>query len=208
MFVVGLGSNLGSREAYLRGAARLLDGRQDVRVTARSRLYVTPPMGPPQPEFLNAAVRLETERTPRALLDVLLDLERQLGRVRDERWGPRLIDLDILYWSGGAVDAPGLTVPHPGLHERPFAVAPLLDVAPELAGRYGCAPPPARAWARAPADALDPIDALALATTEAIGAPRAARRVERFEGELPREGPAFVVLERWDDVARRGAKLL
>lgn len=208
MFVVGLGSNLGSREAFLRGAARLLDGRPDVRVTARSRLYVTPPMGPPQPDFLNAAVRLATPRSPRELLSLLLDLEQQLGRVRAQRWGPRLIDLDILYWSGGAVDEPGLTVPHPGLAERPFAVAPLLDVAPELADRYAADPPPTRPWARTPADALDPLDALALSTTESIGAPTVAQRVERFDSELPRVGPAWVVLERWDDAARRGAKLL
>jgi len=208
VFVVGLGSNLGSREAYLRGAERLLDGLTDVRVTARSRLYVTPPMGPPQPDFLNAAVRLETARAPNDLLGALLDVERRLGRVRAERWGPRLIDLDILWWSEGAVDEPGLTVPHPGLPDRPFAVAPLLDVAPELGARYACAPPPARPWARGPADAIDELDALALSTTEAIGAPPTARRVEPFDGALPREGPAYVVIERWDDGARRGAKLL
>ncbi len=208
MFVVGLGSNLGSREAYLRAAELLLASRPDVQVTARSALYVTPPLGPPQPDFLNAALRLETDLAPRALLEVLLDVEARLGRVRRERWGPRCLDLDILYWSEGEVDEDGLTIPHPGLAERAFAVAPLLDVAPELADRYACVPPPRRPWASSPAEAIDLLDRRALAATERLGAPKIAGRVERFAGSLPEFGPGFVVLEDWDGAAGRGAKLL
>ena len=208
MFVVGLGSNLGSREAFLRAAELLLASHADVEVTARSALYVTPPLGPPQPDYLNAALRLETALAPVALLEVLLDVEARLGRVRRERWGPRCIDLDILFWSGGEVDAPGLTIPHPGLRERAFAMAPLLDVAPELGDRYACAPPPSRDWAPSPEAAIDDLDGQALAATARLGAPKIATRVERFSGEMPEFGPGFVVLENWGDGAGRGAKLL
>lgn len=136
--VIGLGSNLGSREAMLRAAITLLG----LEVVATSRLYRTPaltltPSAAPQPEFLNAAVRVRTELAPLALLGELHRVEAQLGRVRVERWGPRTIDLDFLYWEGGAVDASGLTVPHPGLRDRAFALAPLLDVAPELRASLG-----------------------------------------------------------------------
>lgn len=208
MIVVGLGSNLGSREQYLLAAERLLDGRDDVRVARRSRLYVTPPMGPPQPTYLNAALALETALHPSALLEVLLDVERALGRVRTERWGPRTLDLDVLFWSGGEVRTDALTVPHAGLAERAFAIAPLLDVAPALADRYRCEPPPTRPWARSPEDALDSLDALAMRATARLGAPEVARRVEPFEGEMPEKGPFFIVLERWDPAVRRGSKLL
>lgn len=208
MIVVGLGGNLGSREAFLLAAERLLAGSPAIVVAARSGLYVTPPLGPPQPDFLNAALRLETPLHPRELLPRLLAIEALLGRERRVRWGPRTIDLDILHWSGGDVREPHLIVPHPGLPERPFAIAPLLDVAPELGGRYACATPPRRAWARAPEEALDPLDALALATTRRLGDPGAVSRAERFEDALPERGPALVVLERWDERARRGSKLL
>lgn len=102
-------------------------------VRARSYVYATEPVGgPPQGEFLNAAVRVECTQSPAELLDALLAIEQELGRVRraEERWGPRTIDLDILWIEGVAVDTPRLTVPHPRLEERAFALAPLLDVAP------------------------------------------------------------------------------
>jgi 2-amino-4-hydroxy-6-hydroxymethyldihydropteridine diphosphokinase len=169
---------------------------------------VTPPLGPPQPDYLNAALRLETALHPRELLPRLLAIEALLGRERRVRWGPRTIDLDVLYWSGGPVRELDLSVPHPGLAERPFAIAPLLDVAPELADRYRAEPPPRRPWARMPEQALDPLDALAFATSARLGDPGAVTRVERFEGTLPDRGPAFVVLERWEEAARRGSKLL
>lgn len=208
MICVGLGSNLGSREAFLVAAELLLRGRDDVEVLARSRLYLTPPVGPPQPDYLNAALRLRTDLHPRDLLPALQEIEHQLGRQRVVRWGPRTLDADILHWTGEAVDEPGLTVPHARLADRAFAVAPLLDVAPELSGRYACTAPPVRAWSRRPEDTLDETDELAFATTETLGRPPRASQVRSFQERLPERGPGFVVLERWDAEVRRGSKLL
>ena len=85
-----------------------------------------------QPRFVNAAARVETSLTPRDLLDVLLAVERELGRERDERWGPRTIDLDLLLYGDESLDEPGLTLPHPRLHERRFALEPLAELDPAL----------------------------------------------------------------------------
>lgn len=137
--IVGAGSNLGSREASIRAAALLLNARPEIAVIGTSPLYETPPLGPPQPDYLNAAFRLSTRLSPKHLLAVLLRTERRLGRKRRpaERWGPRSIDLDLLWDSRGEVNTEGLCVPHPGLTERAFALVPLLDVAPELTANYG-----------------------------------------------------------------------
>ena len=125
---VGLGANLGDREATIRAAISALPG-----VVAVSELRETEPVGVvDQPPFLNGAVAVETELTPRQLLDTLLAIERDLGRERRERWGPRTIDLDLLLYGDATIDEPGLTVPHPRLHERRFALEPLLDLDPEL----------------------------------------------------------------------------
>ena len=125
---VGLGSNLGDREATIRRAIAALPG-----VVAVSALRETDPVGvTEQPAFLNGAVALETELSPRELLDSLLAVERDLGRERRERWGPRTIDLDLLLYGGETVDEPGLTVPHPSLHERRFALEPLAELDPQL----------------------------------------------------------------------------
>jgi 2-amino-4-hydroxy-6-hydroxymethyldihydropteridine diphosphokinase len=130
--VIGLGANLGSPEIALLQALSQL--ARFGSVLAVSSLYKTLPVGgPPQPDFLNAAARLLYEGSPRALLEHLLELERQAGRARRERWGPRTLDLDILWLNGVALRAPGLEVPHPRLRERAFALRPLLDVAPEAA---------------------------------------------------------------------------
>ena len=136
--VVGAGSNLGAREAAIRGAAALLDARDQISVIDISPLYETPPLGPPQGDYLNAAFRVETALTPPELLRALLRTERRLGRKRsaDLRWGPRSIDLDLLWDARGPHVAPGLQVPHPELDQRSFALGPLLDVAPELGDRY------------------------------------------------------------------------
>lgn len=132
--VVGLGSNLGDRLALLRQAIVRIEALPLARVTARSRVYETAPVGGvEQGPFLNAAVALEWSGTPRALLDALLAVEASLGRVRDVRWGPRTIDLDVLWIEGVVVTEAGLAVPHPRLADRAFAVAPLLDVAPRAA---------------------------------------------------------------------------
>jgi 2-amino-4-hydroxy-6-hydroxymethyldihydropteridine diphosphokinase len=125
---VGVGSNLGDREAMIRAAIAALPG-----VVAVSTLRQTDPVGVvDQPAFLNGAVVLETELPPRELLELLLAVERDLGRERRERWGPRSIDLDLLVYGDVRVDEPGLTVPHPRLHERRFALEPLAELDPEL----------------------------------------------------------------------------
>ena len=125
---VGLGSNLGDREATIRAALAALPG-----VVAVSTLRETDPVGvTDQPAFLNGAAALETELSPQELLEALLAVERELGRERRERWGPRTIDLDLLLYGGESVDEPGLTVPHPSLHERRFVLEPLAELDPEL----------------------------------------------------------------------------
>ncbi len=126
---VGLGSNLGDREETIRAALAALPG-----VVAVSELRETDPVGVvDQPAFLNGAAALETRLSPRELLDTLLAVEQQLGRERRERWGPRTIDLDLLLYGAETVSEPGLTVPHPRLHERRFALEPLVELDPELA---------------------------------------------------------------------------
>jgi 2-amino-4-hydroxy-6-hydroxymethyldihydropteridine diphosphokinase len=125
---VGLGANLGDREATIRAAVAQLPG-----VVAVSPLRETDPVGiTDQPQFLNGVVALETELPPRELLDVLLAVERGLGRERRERWGPRTIDLDLLLYGDEVIDEDGLTVPHPRLRERRFVLEPLADLAPKL----------------------------------------------------------------------------
>ena len=127
--VLGLGSNLGDRQGFLRVAARKL--QQHAQITAVSALYETDPVGPQQPDYLNAAIRLQSELIPGQLLELLLSIERASGRERLERWGPRTLDLDLLFIAGQAVDMPGLVVPHRELTRRAFALLPLLDVMPD-----------------------------------------------------------------------------
>ena len=130
---VGLGANLGRREETLQRAVRLLQETDSVDVLAISTLRETEPVGVvDQPAFLNGAVELRTSRSARELLEVLLEIEWSLGRVRGERWGPRVIDLDLLVFGDEVVDEPGLHVPHPRLHERRFALEPLVELDPEL----------------------------------------------------------------------------
>jgi 2-amino-4-hydroxy-6-hydroxymethyldihydropteridine diphosphokinase len=130
---VGIGSNLGDREGNLLQAVALLSEEDGIDVVAVSEIRETDPVGPvEQGPFLNGAVRIETDLTPRELLERLLAVEERLGRVRRERWGPRTIDLDLLLYGDDVVDEPGLTVPHPRLHERRFALEPLSDLAPSL----------------------------------------------------------------------------
>jgi len=130
---VGIGSNLGDREANLRRAIELLSAEEGIEVVAVSELRETAPVGPvEQGPFLNGAVQLETSLGPRELLARLLAVENRLGRVRDERWGPRTIDLDLLLYGVETIEEPGLTVPHPRLHERRFVLEPLVDLDPAL----------------------------------------------------------------------------
>jgi 2-amino-4-hydroxy-6-hydroxymethyldihydropteridine diphosphokinase len=130
---VGLGANVGPREVTLLRAADLLAEADGVELLAVSQLRETDPVGVvDQPRFLNGAVRIETSLEPRSLLELLLGIERSLGRVRDARWGPRTVDLDLLVYGDRTVDEPGLRVPHPRLHERRFALEPLAELDPEL----------------------------------------------------------------------------
>jgi 2-amino-4-hydroxy-6-hydroxymethyldihydropteridine diphosphokinase len=130
---VGLGANLGPKEVTILRAVDLLAAEEGIEVLELSELRETDPVGVvDQPAFLNGAVALETSLPPRELLDALLRVEGELGRVRDERWGPRTIDLDLLVYGNEVVDEPGLRVPHPRLHERKFALEPLADLDPKL----------------------------------------------------------------------------
>lgn len=134
---LGLGSNLGDRAAHLQGAVDGLEAAEGVEVVAVSRVYETEPVGgPPQGAYLNAVIAVETVRTPRELLALGRQLEVAAGREADpaerERWGPRELDVDVLLVGDARIDDDDLVVPHPRLAERPFVLAPLADVAPEL----------------------------------------------------------------------------
>lgn len=126
---LGLGSNLGDRRQHLREAVSSLTG-----VIAVSPVYETEPVGGPagQQTYLNVVVELDTDLPPRALLGVCHRLESAADRVRDQRWGPRTLDVDVLWHEAGPVDEPDLVVPHPRMWERRFVMAPLADLAPEL----------------------------------------------------------------------------
>ena len=133
---IGLGGNVGDARTILGDAVQALAALPDTRLVRVSRFYRTPAWGvTAQADFVNAVALLDTALAPRALLDALLDLERRFGRMRAEdgsdRWGPRRLDLDILLYGDHAVDEPGLRIPHPHLHERAFALLPLVEVAPD-----------------------------------------------------------------------------
>lgn len=128
---IALGTNLGDRLGNLRAAIHAL--APDVTVLAESHIYETPPWGyEDQPPFLNMVVKAETDLEPGALLKHLKRLETDLGREKSIRWGPRLIDLDILFFDDRVIQSPPLVIPHPRLHERGFVLVPLADVAPEF----------------------------------------------------------------------------
>ena len=130
---VGLGANLGNAARTLRDAIDALDNVAGTRLLRASRLYRTPAWGvTDQPDFVNAVAVVDTTLSARDLLDVLLAIERDAGRVRieGERWGPRILDLDLLLHGDAIIDEPGLRLPHPHLHERAFALLPLLEAWP------------------------------------------------------------------------------
>ncbi len=128
---LGFGSNLGDRHRHLQDGVDAL--RKDCRVIALSSVYETAPVGgPPQPPYLNAVVRIDSDRSPRELLDMVREIEDAAGRVRGDRWGPRELDVDILRFGSLAVDEPDLVIPHPRLAERAFVLVPLSDVDPSV----------------------------------------------------------------------------
>ena len=130
---VAVGSNLNQPLRQVGDAFERLAALPDTHLEVHSRIYLTRPMGPQdQPDFVNAAAGLLTRLGARELLDAMLAIERAMGRRRQERWGPRIIDLDLLWLHGDVVDEPGLTLPHPGVSERNFVLYPLADIAPTL----------------------------------------------------------------------------
>lgn len=132
--LVGLGGNLGDAAVTLRNAFKELDALPDTRLLRTSRLYRSRAWGrTDQADFINAVAMLQTELGARELLDALLGIEHDAGRERnlDERWGPRTLDLDLLLYGDAVIDEPGLHVPHPHLHERSFALVPLVEIAPD-----------------------------------------------------------------------------
>jgi len=133
---LALGANLGDRLANLQRAADALGATPDVRVVRSSRVYETEPVGPAQPEYLNAVLEVSTDLSPHELLRACLAVEDDMGRVRAERWGPRPIDVDVLTYGAETIDDPDLVVPHPSMHERGFVLVPLaeLDADPPLPG--------------------------------------------------------------------------
>ena len=127
---IALGTNLGNRLANLQAAIQSMP--PEVIVLAESHIYETPPWGyKDQPAFLNMVIKAETELEPEQLLQYLKELETELGREQSFHWGPRLIDLDILFYDDLVIDTPPLVIPHPRLHERAFVLIPLADVAPD-----------------------------------------------------------------------------
>ena len=130
---IGLGANLGDRIGRLRAAVRLLGSGQGIAVRRCSPVYETEPVGgPPQGRFLNAVLEIETGLSPELLLERCGEIENEMGRVRLERWGPRIIDIDILLYGNAIVRSETLEIPHPRMHERTFVLAPLADIAPGL----------------------------------------------------------------------------
>lgn len=130
---LGLGSNLGDRVNYLKRSLELLSSRPEVKIAALSSLYETEPVGgPAQGPFLNACAVILVELTPVRLLQEMLSIEERLGRVRKKKWGPRVIDLDLLAYEGITMNTPILKLPHPLLAERDFVLIPLGEIAPSL----------------------------------------------------------------------------
>jgi 2-amino-4-hydroxy-6-hydroxymethyldihydropteridine diphosphokinase len=132
---IGLGSNLGDRLENLREAVRLLDAMDEVDVVRTSSVYETDPVGPEQPDFLNAVAQIDTTLSARELLGHCKRIEVDIGRKPAERWGPREIDLDLLIYGDETIDEPDLQVPHPRIDERAFVRVPLAEIAPDLVPR-------------------------------------------------------------------------
>ncbi|MGA1625285.1 MAG: 2-amino-4-hydroxy-6-hydroxymethyldihydropteridine diphosphokinase [Prochlorothrix sp.] len=127
---IALGSNLGDSAQILRHALDRIDRTPGLRLVAASSLYQTQPIGPPQPDYLNACAWVHTTLDPLPLLEALLDIEQQFGRVRRERWGPRLLDLDLLLYDDRILTLPQLELPHPRMVDRAFVLVPLAEIAP------------------------------------------------------------------------------
>lgn len=129
--LIGIGSNIGDKTGNIARALGLLTADGAIRLVARSRLYRSAPWGvPDQDWFVNAAAAVATRLAPHALLERCLAVERDMGRIRQQKWGPRLVDVDVLTFRGQTIDTPDLKVPHPFIAERGFVLVPLMDIAP------------------------------------------------------------------------------
>lgn len=130
---IGIGSNQGDRLALISQAVRAISAAGGMRMVQMATIRETEPIGPPQEPYLNTVVEVETDQAPEELLKTLQGIERQLGRSPSpQRWGPRVIDLDLLLYDDRVVQRPGLSIPHPRMHERVFVLEPLAQLAPEL----------------------------------------------------------------------------
>jgi len=137
---IALGSNLGDSRAILEAAIVMLAKTPGITVTSQSSWYRTAPVGPPQPDYLNGCVIVEVKLTPHDLLQTLLGIEKQFGRERRERWGPRTLDLDILLFDNLIINTPTLQIPHPRMTERAFVLVPFAEIAPDwIEPISGCA---------------------------------------------------------------------
>jgi 2-amino-4-hydroxy-6-hydroxymethyldihydropteridine diphosphokinase len=129
---IALGSNIGESQAILEGALKTLEQTPGITIKAKSSWYKTAPVGgPSQPDYLNGAAILQVQLSPEQLLKTLLEIEQEFGRVRQERWGPRTLDLDILLFDDLIVETPDLQIPHPRMTERAFVLVPLAEIAPD-----------------------------------------------------------------------------
>jgi 2-amino-4-hydroxy-6-hydroxymethyldihydropteridine diphosphokinase len=126
---IALGSNLGDSKQILNQALNLLSQTSGIELISYSSWYETVPVGPPQPNYVNGCAILETELLPKDVLQLLLKIEQQFGRIRQERWGPRILDLDILLYGDLILEMPNLTIPHPRMNERAFVLVPLAEIA-------------------------------------------------------------------------------
>ena len=130
---LGLGSNIGNRLRNLQSVLDHLNVVTGISLEAVSPVYETNPIGgPAQPEYLNAAIEIETDKCPEKLLKHCLDIEKKMGRYRRERWEPRIIDIDVLLYGKLILNSPNLVIPHPFMHERAFVLQPLADIAPDI----------------------------------------------------------------------------
>jgi len=129
---VAFGTNIGDKTKNIEKALKLMEER-GLKITKKSSIYSTEPYGyVQQPEFLNGVVKVETQLSPRQVLKTLLQIEKDMGRVREFKWGPRNIDLDIIFFNGDIIDEEDLKVPHPDMHNRDFVLKPLSEIAPDF----------------------------------------------------------------------------
>ena len=128
---IALGSNLGDSLAILEAAIETLDRIPAINVIIVSSWYQTKAIGPPQPDYINACISVQVEHEPHSLLEILLNIEKQFGRVRQEKWGARTLDLDLLLYDDLILETATLQIPHPRIRERAFVLAPLAEIAPK-----------------------------------------------------------------------------